>query len=167
MCLLLLHKTLDHNIHGTRYTGTTVDTNFSNISKLPSTSIPFSTRPSNALVLPQDTPPSGSSQPEPAAQKPPKAPTQQPRPPRLVRDRPRPLGISRSNRLDDTEPEQSSSEMSFRPSRRVRTAPGGETHDLFSHTIDDDALASAPPVPGSDAAASNTTGADDTSLHSR
>ncbi|KAI0792909.1 hypothetical protein C8Q75DRAFT_751889 [Abortiporus biennis] len=32
----------------------------------------------------------------------------------------------------------------FKPSRRVRTAPGGETHDIFGHYVDDDALANAP-----------------------
>lgn len=32
----------------------------------------------------------------------------------------------------------------FRPTRRVRTAPGGETHDIFAHYTDDDALANAP-----------------------
>ena len=34
---------------------------------------------------------------------------------------------------------------SFRPTRRVRDAPGGPTHNIFGHTVDDDALASAPP----------------------
>lgn len=33
----------------------------------------------------------------------------------------------------------------FKPTRRVRTAPGGETHDIFGTYTDDDALASAPP----------------------
>lgn len=40
---------------------------------------------------------------------------------------------------------ESSSGSDFRPTRRVRTAPGGETHDIFGHHVDDDALAAAPP----------------------
>ena len=40
---------------------------------------------------------------------------------------------------------ESTSSSDFRPTRRVRTAPGGETHDIFGHYVDDDALASAPP----------------------
>lgn len=46
----------------------------------------------------------------------------------------------------------------FKPSRRVRTAPGGETHDIFGHYVDDDALASAPSR-GSNAQANETTAA--------
>lgn len=48
----------------------------------------------------------------------------------------------------DTEP--TSTHDSFRPSRRVRTAPGGEAHDIFGHYVDDDALAGAPPRPVQD-----------------
>lgn len=44
-----------------------------------------------------------------------------------------------------TSPAESGSSGDFRPTRRVRTAPGGETHDIFGHYVDDDALASAPP----------------------
>ena len=32
----------------------------------------------------------------------------------------------------------------FKPSRRVRTAPGGATHDIFGHNEGEDALSSAP-----------------------
>ena len=44
-----------------------------------------------------------------------------------------------------TTTESTNSNDEFRPTRRVRTAPGGETHDIFSHYVDDDALAAAPP----------------------
>ncbi|KIP07985.1 hypothetical protein PHLGIDRAFT_117639 [Phlebiopsis gigantea 11061_1 CR5-6] len=90
-----------------RYTGTTVDTNFSNIQKLPKyatfgkvTAGEASTQPATETSAPADT---VSPVPE------------------------------------------SSSGSDFRPTRRVRTAPGGETHDIFGHHVDDDALAAAPP----------------------
>ncbi len=46
--------------------------------------------------------------------------------------------------------EGSSTQDSFRPSRRVRTAPGGEAPNIFGHYVDDDALAGAPPRPVQD-----------------
>lgn len=34
--------------------------------------------------------------------------------------------------------------INFKPTRRVRTAPGGETHAIFGHDEGEDALSSAP-----------------------
>lgn len=45
----------------------------------------------------------------------------------------------------NTASEMTSTADSFKPTRRVRAAPGGDTHDIFGHHVDDDALASAPP----------------------
>ena len=38
-----------------------------------------------------------------------------------------------------------SANSSFKPTRRVREAPGGAHHDIFGTVDDDDALAGAPP----------------------
>ncbi|KAJ3484214.1 hypothetical protein NLI96_g5795 [Meripilus lineatus] len=105
-----------------RYTGTTVDTNFSNIQKLP--------KYATFGKLSGDAPATeASASAEPVSS----------------------TGTwsmfsefllcSRSTNLLDA----GDSSGQFRPSRRVRTAPGGDTHDLFGHYVDDDALANAPP----------------------
>ncbi|KAI0094101.1 hypothetical protein BDY19DRAFT_1053468 [Irpex rosettiformis] len=104
-----------------KYTGTTVDTNFSNISKLPR----YATfgKLSEGIASADDAKPFEEavtiSTPTSAATFP--APVQS------AGKQPAPASTN-----------------TFRPSRRVRTAPGGETHDIFG-TYDDDALSSAPP----------------------
>ncbi|KAI0073402.1 hypothetical protein K474DRAFT_1666638 [Panus rudis PR-1116 ss-1] len=82
-----------------KYTGTTVDTNYTNIQKLP-----------------------------------------------------RYAKFGKITGLDEAEPNQqlsatavSSAASDFKPTRRVRTAPGGETHDIFgTYADDDDVLSQAP-----------------------
>ncbi|EKM55894.1 uncharacterized protein PHACADRAFT_256825 [Phanerochaete carnosa HHB-10118-sp] len=87
-----------------RYTGTTVDTNFHNIQKLP--------KYATFGKLSGETP-AQSAEAAPSA--------------------------------SDAVPASTSDDGGFRPTRRVRAAPGGETHDIFAHYTDDDALAGAPP----------------------
>ncbi|CAL1703716.1 unnamed protein product [Somion occarium] len=41
-------------------------------------------------------------------------------------------------------PANQTSDNAFKPSRRVRTAPGGETHNIFGSYEDDDVLSTAP-----------------------
>lgn len=87
-----------------KYTGTTVDTNFSNISKLPRYA-KFGKFSSDA---PADT----------------EAITQQ---------------------LEKTELTSKEEDSAYRPSRRVRTSPGGPSSGLFEEEFADDALSKAPP----------------------
>lgn len=94
-----------------RYTGTTVDTNFHNIQKLPRYAT-FGKLTSGAPDQPAEETAAAASTPAAAA--------------------PEPTPESPDN-------------GGFRPTRRVRTAPGGDTHDIFGHYVDDDALANAPP----------------------
>ncbi|KAJ3507613.1 hypothetical protein NLJ89_g6205 [Agrocybe chaxingu] len=85
-----------------KYTGTTVDTNFQNISKLPRYA-KFGKLSSAA-----------------------------------------PDAVDSSATAEDTTSDPASSPETFRPSRRVRTAPGGPTSDIFGHDVNDDALSQAP-----------------------
>ncbi|KAH8102850.1 hypothetical protein BXZ70DRAFT_752540 [Cristinia sonorae] len=88
-----------------KYTGTTVDTNYSNIQKLP--------RYAKFGKITEAAPETeASAEGETAA----------------------------STTEANTDADES------KPSRRVRSPPGGETHDLFGHYVDDDALANAPPT---------------------
>ncbi|KAI0702332.1 hypothetical protein BC835DRAFT_1321590 [Cytidiella melzeri] len=103
-----------------RYTGTTVDTNFSNVSKLPK----FATFGKLGEGFASADVVAAQSDEEAAA------PTAHTRTP------------AASNPVEPIPVD------GFRPTRRVRTAPGGETHDIFGHYVDDDALASAPPRQG-------------------
>ncbi|KAG6829669.1 hypothetical protein H0H92_003913 [Tricholoma furcatifolium] len=87
-----------------RYTGTTVDPNFTNISKLPRYA-KFGKISSDAPANPEASVP------------------------------------------DNNAAVTSRSEDDFKPSRRVRTVPGGPHSDIFGPGDDNDALASAPPRP--------------------
>ncbi|KAG6909465.1 hypothetical protein DXG01_000451 [Tephrocybe rancida] len=86
-----------------KYTGTTVDPNFTNIAKLP--------RYAKFGKISEDAPAVVSTG---------EAPT---------------LPASTSISADD-----------FKPTRRVRTVPGRPHSDIFGASIEDDALASAPPM---------------------
>ncbi|KAF8892697.1 hypothetical protein BD779DRAFT_1510447 [Infundibulicybe gibba] len=88
-----------------KYTGTTVDPNFSNIAKLP--------RYATFGKMTDAPPDAGSNIPEITSQ----------------------AGIA-TNPSDE-----------FKPTRRVRTVPGGPHTDIFSHDVEDDALSTAPPKP--------------------
>ncbi|KAM5535564.1 hypothetical protein V8D89_010731 [Ganoderma adspersum] len=90
-----------------KYAGVTVDTNFTNIQKLPRYAQfgKFATTSTPEVVAP-------STNAAPAA------------------------------------PDASSTAPAdFKPTRRVREAPGGFTHDIFGSSADDDALSRAPPNP--------------------
>ncbi|PPQ72493.1 hypothetical protein CVT24_003256 [Panaeolus cyanescens] len=88
-----------------KYTGTTVDTNFHNISKLP--------RYAKFGKL------SGSS-----------------------------TDDQQSNTGTSQETESASATDAFKPTRRVRTVPGGPHSDIFAHDDEGDALSNAPPRSG-------------------
>ncbi|CAL1703714.1 unnamed protein product [Somion occarium] len=85
-----------------KYTGTTVDTNYSNIQKLPRYA-KFGKITGGEEVSGAQTASSSSEAP--------------------------------ANQTSDN---------AFKPSRRVRTAPGGETHNIFGSYEDDDVLSTAP-----------------------
>ncbi|THH33004.1 hypothetical protein EUX98_g1227 [Antrodiella citrinella] len=90
-----------------KYTGTTVDTNYNNIAKLP--------RYAKFGKI---------SEPDPATDATASAPE--------------------VSAVTTSEATTADTNVGFKPTRRVRAPPGGETHDLFNHHVDDDALASAP-----------------------
>ncbi|PIL30459.1 hypothetical protein GSI_07158 [Ganoderma sinense ZZ0214-1] len=93
-----------------RYAGVTVDTNFTNIQKLPR----YAQFGKFAGTSPSE------------------------------------VGAASTNVV--ASPSASSTAASdFKPTRRVREAPGGFTHDIFGSSADDDALARAPPNPSSGA----------------
>ncbi|KAF8634340.1 hypothetical protein AX15_000955 [Amanita polypyramis BW_CC] len=96
-------SSLTHLTIPIRYTGTTVDTNFNNISKLPRYA------KFGKLTSISET---GDTQ-----------------------------GSSKSE-IAPTVPGDSTN---FKPSCRVRTAPGGPTQDIFVHDEGEDALSTAPP----------------------
>ncbi|KAF8226187.1 hypothetical protein L208DRAFT_1425184 [Tricholoma matsutake] len=90
-----------------KYTGTTVDPNFSNIGKLPRY-VTFGkiSNPANDLST----------------------------------DGPQSSVVDHSSVLDVAD--------EFKPTRRVRTVPGGPHSDIFGHEDEDDALSTAPPKAG-------------------
>ncbi|KAL5529410.1 hypothetical protein ACEPAG_5395 [Sanghuangporus baumii] len=90
-----------------KYTGTTVDTNFSNIAKLP--------RYATFGKISQDVAAEVESH------------------------------NIQSGSVDTTASPPKEESSSFRPSRRVRTTPGGPTSGLFEEEFPDDALSHAPP----------------------
>ncbi|KAI0350108.1 hypothetical protein OH77DRAFT_1507173 [Trametes cingulata] len=56
-------------------------------------------------------------------------------------------GASSSGTDNAAVDQQTSASTDFKPTRRVRDPPGGRQHDIFGHTVDDDALSTAPPKP--------------------
>ncbi|GJF00767.1 hypothetical protein PsYK624_170680 [Phanerochaete sordida] len=96
-----------------RYTGTTVDTNFHNIQKLPK----YATFGKLSAGESASTDAAQSAE----------------------------VAATASAAAPAEEALTESPSGGFRPTRRVRTAPGGDTHDIFGHYTDDDALAAAPP----------------------
>ncbi|GLB35287.1 hypothetical protein LshimejAT787_0208520 [Lyophyllum shimeji] len=56
---------------------------------------------------------------------------------------------------DAVAPASASATNDFKPSRRVRTAPGGSHTDIFADDDDGDALSMAPPKPGAQAASAD------------
>ncbi|KAK7693101.1 hypothetical protein QCA50_002667 [Cerrena zonata] len=104
-----------------KYTGTTVDTNFTNISKLP--------RYAKFGKI------TGEEETTPAAAE----------------------ASSAAATTTATAPPATTIDSGFKPSRRVRTAPGGPTHNIFGGDSDDDALAAAPPRPAAQPTVASTT----------
>ncbi|KAF8061460.1 hypothetical protein FPV67DRAFT_1673104 [Lyophyllum atratum] len=96
-----------------KYTGTTVDPNFTNIGKLP--------RYAKFGKISED-----------------------------ARDAPAHVTSTDAAAPASTEP--SSANDDFKPTRRVRTVPGGPHSDIFGHSDEGDALSLAPPKEGSQAA---------------
>lgn len=50
-----------------------------------------------------------------------------------------------ADRYDTEVPTATASVDGFKPTRRVRTVPGGPSTDIFGNSVDDGVLATAPP----------------------